>query len=83
MDPLTTNDTTLALSGTIGDNAAAGLTTGRELILDYQAGLSVCEAGGGVTEGDWAGFGYLNYTSGFNYSVLPLPAGPWPGRYSP
>jgi len=60
---------------TISDNAAAGLTTGREFILDYQTGLSVCEAGGGITEDVWAGYGNLTYSSPFNYGVLPLAPG--------
>jgi len=60
---------------TVGDNVAAGLTTGREFVVDYQTGLSVCDAGGGVNESTWAGFGQMQYASPFSYSSTLLPVG--------
>ncbi len=60
---------------TIGDNAAAGLTAGRQFILDYQDGLSIHEDGGGIAQGTWAGFGYLKYSSPFSYETHALAPG--------
>ena len=60
---------------TIGDNVAAGLTTGREIILDYQTGMTNRASGGYVAQNTWAGFGYFEYNSPFNLSGTPLVIG--------
>ena len=53
---------------TVGTNTSLGLASGREFILDYQAGLAAYAAGGGISDNIWAGFSYVDYVAAFSYS---------------
>ena len=52
-----------------------GLTQGREIIIDYQDGLSGESSGGTITSGAWAGFDYGKYAAAFSYSGMDLADG--------
>ncbi|NLF32057.1 MAG: hypothetical protein GX591_14365 [Planctomycetes bacterium] len=54
---------------TLGDNAALGLTAGRQFILDCQSGLEGHTHGGSVSTGSWAGFDYRSYGAGYGLTA--------------